>query len=174
VRDQFLAIKLPNDLSLDGLNERFEAWLEQYQRTEHGTTAQAPRDRYFANLQCSRPAPARLSEYFRTVERRQVKKDRSVRLRGRMYEAPVALIDRTIELRFHEEKPEKVEIFFEGMSFGEATLLDPHVNAKLGRNWMTKEKKESPTGDVPAATPAIKSGSLPLGSGAIASEVRDE
>jgi putative transposase len=174
VRDQFLAIKLPDDLRLDGLNERFETWLEQYQRTEHGTTAQAPRNRYFANLQCSRPAPARLSEYFRTVERRQVKKDRSVRLRGRMYEAPVALIDRTIELRFHEESPSSVEIFFEGMSFGEATLLDPHVNAKLGRNWMTQEKRESPSDDATAAPLEIKSGTLPLGSGAIEAEVRDE
>lgn len=176
VRDQFLALTLPDGITLSDLNARFEQWLEQYQRTEHGTTGQTPRDRYFSNLQCSRPAPLRLSEYFRIVERRQVKKDRSFRLRGRMYEAPVALIDRTIELRFHEESPENVEIYFDGMSFGQATLLDPHVNAKLGRSWMTREKKESDppaTGD-PIA-PEIKSGSLPLGGGESAEkEVCDE
>jgi len=180
VRDQFLAIKLPDGISLAELNTRFEVWLDQYQRAQHGTTGQAPRDRYFANLQCVRPAPARLAEYFRTVERRQVKKDRSFRLKGRMYEAPVSLIDRTIELRYHEENPEKIEIFFEGMSFGQATLLDPHVNAKLGRNWMTKEAREkkradsnssrpspspspSPSNDE-AQLPELRSGALPLGS----------
>lgn len=180
VRDQFLAITLPEGTSLAGLNARFESWLEQYQRTEHGTTGQPPRDRYFANVQCTRPAPARLSEYFRAVERRQVKKDRSFRLQGRMYEAPVALIDRTIELRFHEESPEKVEIYFEAMSFGLATFLDPHVNAKLGRNWMTKENKRperSPdaVAVIDASGPAPRSGALPLGlSDAGRAEVRHE
>lgn len=168
VRDQFLGIKLPDDITLSGLNSRFEEWLDEYQRTDHGSTGQPPRDRYFANLQCSRPAPARLSEYFRTVKVRQVKKDRSFRLEGRMYEAPVALVDRNIELRFHNENPEQVEIFFEGMSFGMATLLDPHINAKLGRNWMTREKKKpteqaarnslAPPPEVP-----LRSGALPLG-----------
>ncbi len=174
VRDQFLSIKLPEGIGLSDLNSRFETWLEQYQRTEHGTTGQAPRDRYFANLQCVRPAPARLSEYFRVVERRLVKKDRSLRLKGRMYEAPVALIDRTVELRFHEENPSVVEMYFDGLSFGQATLLDPHLNAKLGRNWMTREKNnkrpEKPRqDDERASTHATeiepRSGSLPLGGG---------
>lgn len=168
VREQFLSITLPEGTTLASLGARFESWLEQYQRTTHGTTAQTPRDRYFANLQCQRPAPKLLGEYFRTIERRQVKKDRSFRLRGRMYEAPVALIDRTIELRFHEESPENVEIYFDGMSFGKAQLLDPHLNAKLGRSWMTQEKKDSQSDTAaadPIAVPEIKSGALPLGGG---------
>jgi hypothetical protein len=85
-----------------------------------------------------------------------------------MYEAPVSLIDRTIEVRFPEEDPGKVEIFFEGMSFGMATLLDPHLNAKLGRDWMTLEKNKSemteePTSSLnPDANLAPRTGSLPL------------
>lgn len=171
VRDQFLGIKLPAGITLPELNARFEVWLGEYQRTVHGTTNQAPRDRYFANLKCVRPAPARLSEYFRRVERRQVKRDRSFRLNGRMYEAPVALIDRTAELRFHEERPESVEIFFEGLSFGQATFLDPHVNAKLGRNWMTKEtnKTEVEKESMETKETEPRSGRLPLG--AVTAEV---
>jgi hypothetical protein len=106
-----------------------------------------------------------------------VKKDRSFRLRGRMFEAPVALIDRSIELRFHEESPSQVEIFFEAMSFGQAALLDPHVNAKLGRNWMTREKKRSEPDRGPspdAGLPVLKSGTLPLGSSSSISSQGDE
>ena len=176
VRDEFLAIKLPTETTLLQLNARFEQWLDEYQRTEHQTTGQPPRDRYFASLKCTRPAPARLSEYFRTVERRQVKRDRTFRLRGRMFEAPVALIDRSIELRFHEERPDQVEMYFEGMGFGMATLLDPSLNAKLGRNWMTKESAQSRANSAEAARdklvtsqavaePELRSGSLPLGTG---------
>jgi putative transposase len=166
VRDQFLAITLPAGITLADLNARFEVWLEEYQRTVHGTTGSTPRDRYFASLQCTRPAPQRLGEYFRVVERRQVKTDRSLQLRGRLYEAPVALIGRKIELRFHEESPEKVEIYFDAMSFGLATLLDPHINAKLGRRWMTKEKKEQASPEATqekSALVPIRSGALPLG-----------
>jgi putative transposase len=177
VRDQFLAIALPAAITLAELNERFETWLDQYQRALHGTTRQAPRERYFDHLQCVRPAPSRLSEYFRTVLHRRVKKDRSFRLRGRMFEAPVALIDRSIELRFHEESPSQVEIYFEAMSFGQAALLDPHVNAKLGRNWMTREKKRSEPDRGPspdAGLPVLKSGTLPLGSSSSISSQGDE
>ena len=174
VRDQFLSITLPPGTTLNQLNERFDEWVEQYQRAAHGTTGQAPRDRYFSNIQCSRPAPSGLAEYFRRVEKRKVKRDRSFRLDGRTYEAPVALIDRSIELRFHEEDPAKVEIFFDGMSFGHATFLDPHINAKLGRNWMTKEKglpaKGEMTLDPSQAEAQLKSGSLPLNREEVAGE----
>jgi hypothetical protein len=163
VRDQFLSISLPVGSDLAKLNERFEVWREEYQRKSHSSTGEAPRDRYFSNMQCNRPAPKGLADYFRRIEKRRVKKDRSFRLVGRMYEAPVALIDRSIECRFHEENPAAVEIFYDGLSFGNATLLDPHLNAKLGRNWMTKEK--SVAVDLQIAPPPPKTGQLPLGGG---------
>jgi putative transposase len=164
VRDQFLSVQLPAGTDLIKLNARFDEWREEYQRTKHGSTSQAPRDRYFLNMQCSRPAPNGLADYFRRVEKRQVKKDRSFRLCGRMFEAPVGLIDRYIELRFHEEKPAEVEIFFENLSFGMATLLDPNLNAKLGRNWMTKSSREEKEAVIPEPDP--RSGFLPLSGGA--------
>lgn len=170
VRDQFLSISLPDGITIGELSGRFEEWLEEYQRTVHGTTGESPRERYFSNMKCERPAPPRLAEYFRKITTRQVKKDRSFRLDGRMFEAPVSLVDRTIELRFHEQSPEQVEMFLDGMSFGQATLLDPHVNAKIGRNWMTREK--APKGQAQMSSSVEvqakmlpRTGTLPLGKG---------
>jgi hypothetical protein len=82
-------------------------------------------------------------DYFRFIEFRQVKKDRTFRLNGTVFEAPVDLIDQRIELRFHLESPDDVEIFLEGKSFGKACLLDRQVNFRIGRNHrLTSETKE--------------------------------
>ena len=52
-----------------------------------------------------------------------------------MFEAPVGLIDRQVELRFHPEDLSQVEVFFQGKSYGIAPVVNVHVNAKIGRNW---------------------------------------
>ena len=36
-------------------------------------------------------------------------------------------MDLQVELRFHRETPDEVEVFYEGRSFGSAVLLDRHV-----------------------------------------------
>ena len=45
---------------------------------------------------------AKLRDYFRNVTRRRVNKDRSVVLDRIMYEAPVQLIGKQMELLYHE------------------------------------------------------------------------
>jgi hypothetical protein len=74
-------------------------------------------------------------DYFRQIEFRRVKKDRTLRLMGSIFEAPVGLIDRQVELRFHPEDLSKIEIFFQNKSYGMAVPVDPHVNSQIGRNW---------------------------------------
>lgn len=140
VRDNFLPT-IRQTLTLDKLNEDLDSWVDTYNNREHGTTKQRPYDRYKKNLECARPAPKNILEYFRTVEYRLVKKDRTFKLNGRIYEAPVALIDRKVELKYHPEEPDKIEIFFNNLSHGSATILDPHVNAKIGRNWDNSKPK---------------------------------
>ena len=133
VRENFLP-SCPERITLDELNERFADWLEAYHNKPHGTTKQTPNDRYRKNMKCIRRAPEDLLNYFRFIEFRQVKKDRTFRLNGTVFEAPVNLIDERVELRFHRESPEEVEIYFNGDSFGSAVLLDRNVNFKVGRN----------------------------------------
>lgn len=79
-------------------------------------------------------------DYFRQVEFRQVKKDRTVRLMGSIFEVPVGLIDRKVELRFHPEDLSDIEIFFQGKSYGTAVVVNPHVNAMIGRNWDSRSE----------------------------------
>ena len=140
LQDSFLPIVTildPGELTLSRLNERLSDWVDEYNNKEHGTTKEAPLLRFKKNMSCVRPAPAHLMDYFRFIEYRLVRKDRTFRLAGKSYEAPVSLIDRRIELRFHNDPEESssVEVFFDGRSYGFASLLDERLNAKLGRDW---------------------------------------
>ncbi len=138
VRDNFVsvnAITSSNLEKLDLLNVNFAEWVDQYNDRIHGTTKQSPYARYRAGLECVRPAPARLLDYFRQTEFRRVKKDRTMRLMGNIFEAPVGLIDRQVELRFHPEDLSQVEIYFQNKSYGMAQIVNPHVNSQIGRNW---------------------------------------
>ena len=142
VRDDFFPT-IPKDIKLDELNELFFNWIEGYHNRAHSTTKQTPLQRYQLNMKCVRPAPVNLLNYFRFIEFRRVKRDRTFRLNGTIFEAPVELVDFNIELRFHKESPEEVEIFFEDKSFGMATLLDKRVNFKVGRNQkLTSQEQE--------------------------------
>jgi len=138
VRDSFIGAYELNQRSdkLDLLNHHFSEWVDEYNNNRvHGTTKETPYKRYQSGLECVRPAPAHLLDYFRQIEFRRVKKDRTVRLMGNLFEAPVTLIDRSVELRFHPEDLSQVEIYFQNRSYGMAQIVNPHVNAQIGRNW---------------------------------------
>lgn len=67
---------------------------------------------------------------------------------GALLEAPVALIDRQVELRFHAEDLSSVEIFFQGKSYGTASVVNPHVNSQIGRNWDPHPASLKPTPEI--------------------------
>jgi transposase InsO family protein len=134
VRDDFLAQSGEGGQTLVALNERLAAWVETYNERVHSSTGQSPAARFKANLACVRPSPPDLLRHFRLTESRRVKKDRSIMLGGRLFEAPPKLIDRSVELRFHPESPLEVEIFHDGLSYGMATVLDARINARIRRD----------------------------------------
>ena len=133
VRENFLSLCQDN-LSLNELNEQFSDWVESYHNKVHSSTNQTPLERYRLSMKCVRVAPPNLYDYFRFIEFRRVKKDRTFRLNGTVFEAPVELIDYRVELRFHRESPEDVEVFYDGRSFGRAVLLNKSINFRVGRN----------------------------------------
>ena len=142
VRDSFLPLHTEQTYSLNELNEALDNWVSEYNNHTHGSTKQTPYKRYKMNLECVRPAPKDLMDYFRMIAFRHVRKDRTFKLNGVFYEAPVGLIDRKIEIRYHKENPEKVEIFFNNQSFGIAEIADPHINASVGRDWKSLPGKD--------------------------------
>jgi hypothetical protein len=71
---------------------------------------------------------------------RLVRKDRAVNLNGKVYEVPPTLIDRQVELHFHTEEPDEIEVFFDGRSYGKAQLVDVALNKRVGREGRTADK----------------------------------
>ena len=146
VQDNFLAsnnVLKSKEETLDQLNTKLDEWVHEYNNRIHGTTKESPYKRYQSGLECVRPAPAHLMDYFRQIEFRRVKKDRTVRLMGNILEAPVGLIDRQVELRFHSEDPSQVEIYFQSKSYGMATIVNPHVNSQIGREFSDWKRMEN-------------------------------
>jgi hypothetical protein len=133
VRTQFLQGFKGN--TLRDLNEAFDLWLNEiYHQRKHSSTGQNPFERFTAHMECLRPAPTDLRNYFRKHARRRVAKDRTITLNGKLYEAPVGLIGKHVILLFHEGQPDRVEVTHNHKSYGFLTPLDLHINSRVKRN----------------------------------------
>jgi transposase InsO family protein len=144
VRMSFLPLNAPDGVTFEDLNQRLDVWVEAYNSSVHSSLQMAPEARFRAGIACVRPAPKDLLAYFRKVEVRRVKKDRTIRVEGRVFEVPVGLINKSVEARFHEDTPEEVEVYFEGRSHGGVRLVDTRVNLRVGRAGLVRTNaKES-------------------------------
>jgi len=121
--------------SLDDLNERFDNWLNGiYHQRKHSATGQTPFKRFTSKMECLRAAPENLALYFRKAARRKVAKDRTITLNGRLYEAPVPLIGKQVQLLYHEHDMRQVEALWDQKSYGFLTPVDLHVNCRVKRD----------------------------------------
>ena len=133
VRSSFLP--LFKGAGLVELNEALTRWItEKYHKRIHSATGQTPFERFTGKMHCLRSAPANLKDYFRKVALRTVSKDRSITLNGRLYEAPVALIGKRVELLYHGTEPETVEIKYQNKSFGMIRTVNLNVNCRVKRD----------------------------------------
>ncbi len=156
VRTQFLSNVKP--ATLPGFNLAFETWLtDRYHQNKHSSTGESPFKRFSRHVELLRPAPKDLEDHFRICARRRVTKDRAVSLDGNLYEAPVALIGEQVELLYHKDQSESVEVRHKGKSYGLLTLLNTGVNCRV---------KRDPSGievTVETSDKKPKSGKLPFG-----------
>ncbi|MBF8274912.1 MAG: Integrase, catalytic region, partial [Magnetococcales bacterium] len=133
VRTQFLPC-FKGD-TLEEINEAFDLWLSgDYHVRLHSATQQSPFKRFTAKMECLRSAPENLMDYFRKRIQRRVNKDRSVVVERRLFEAPVALIGKKVEILYHEESSEQVEIRYQEKSYGLLRQVDLHVNSRVKRD----------------------------------------
>lgn len=133
VRSEFLSCF--KGTSLLELNQALYLWLDNvYHQRPHSSTGQSPFARFTSRMECVRDAPNNLRDYFRKTVRRRVAKDRTISLKGRIFEAPVPLIDKQVSLLYHEDEPDQVEIMLEGQSFGMASPVNIHVNCRVKRD----------------------------------------
>lgn len=133
VREDFLAGF--EGETLDEINSAFSNWLQNaYHERKHRSTGQTPFERFTSKMECLRPSPENLKDHFRKVARRSVAKDRTIVLNGKLFEAPVSLIGKRVELLYHEGDEDRVEIRCNGESFGVAPAVDLHVNCRVKRD----------------------------------------
>jgi putative transposase len=142
--------------SLDSLNRQLDDWINKvYHQRPHGATGEPPLSRFANHMECIRPTPRNLEDYFRKRARRRVANDRTVSLNARLYEAPVCLLGKQVTLLYHDHDPARVEIHLEGQSHGFLTPLDLNVNCRVRRqHHLIIEARE---------TVPIPSGKLPFG-----------
>ncbi len=119
--------------TLEALNDEFRKYLTAYNESKHSATGRSPLQRFSRGIECIRVAPRDLEEHFRKSARRTVAKDRTLALNKRLYEAPVELVGKQVRLLYHEDDPQRVEVFFEGKTYGFVPLVDVHVNCRIKR-----------------------------------------
>ena len=140
IRDSFLPM-LPRELmTLDDLNESLDEFVIGYNNAEDSSIGMTPYERYRSDLACIRPAPDRLMDFFRSHEYRRVKKDRTVQLNRKVYEVSAKLIDKTVDLLFHDNNADDIEVQYQGVSYGKAVPVNLAINARGGRDWGSDSK----------------------------------
>src|SRR5205814_10502113 len=150
VREQFLAnLDRKQTLSLDDLNERLWAWIENvYHRSEHSALGTTPLARWQRDIEHIRQLPPAtdLRRLFFHRLNRLVRRDCTFLLGNRFYEAPPHLASETVEVRLDPPDGAHVEIYFEGNLQGVARPVDPVVNAQLPSSKPVTAPRPEPTG----------------------------
>ena len=132
-RMQFLPT-ITSDMTLGDLNRAWQRWLDAYHQRRHSATGSSPWQRFADHMQCLRIAPDNLKDHFRIVVRRTVAKDRTVTIDGRLFEAPVALIGKRIDLLYHKTSIQRVEARWNNESYGFLRPVDLGVNCRVKRD----------------------------------------
>jgi len=153
VRMQFLN-SVNDGIDFEELNKKFGYYLDYtYHLAVHSSTGESPISRYTRHVELVRSAPKDLRNYFRIKARRKVENDRTVSLNGKLFEAPINMIGKYIDILYHESDPDCAEAFYDDKSLGALTLLDKHVNSRVKR----ERKGNYDSGDEGSS---LKSGSL--------------
>lgn len=134
VRGQFLVeVDTRGVADLDELGSLFTAWVEQvYHRRVHRETGQTPLARFMADGIPSVPSLVELREAFLWSATRTVAKTATVSLAGNRYETDALLVGREVELVFDPFDLTRVDVRYNGQSFGDAIAhrIGTHVHPK--------------------------------------------
>jgi hypothetical protein len=151
VRSQFLTEVDFQNLSLDEINARLWAWVEQsYHRNRHaGLGGLTPLARYQQDLSRIRSLgeyAAIIDQLFYHRQSRKVRKDGTVSYGGRLFEVPYELSGQTIHVLVdpHQGTVAGIEDG-EGKSLGPVTALDPVANSHRPRTKPTNDTPPKPT-----------------------------
>jgi putative transposase len=157
VRMQLMPVLSPADTaSLDALNRRLWAFIEgeYHQRPHKGLDGETPLDRWAQVADEVRlPEPgADLAALFLFEEKRKVARDRTVSLRGLLYEVDALLVGQTVTLRFDATQSNRpVEVWHKGRKVEMAKRVDLYANCFVKRDHTTKALEPSAAPPPPPA-----------------------
>ena len=129
-QEELTAVGGDHAAALMELNRLFTAWVEvEYHRRVHTETGQTPLQRWEAGWTrlgrtAAMPTSADLAEAFLWSEYRTVTKTATVSLHSNTYQVEAALAGRKVELVFSPFNLEKLQVRYDGSSYG---LAVPHV-----------------------------------------------
>jgi len=155
VRMQLLPLLRSEDTaSLAALNRRLWAWVEgeYHQRPHKGLGGETPLDAWAqASGDVRLPEPGLdLGALFLFEEKRKVAKDRTVSLRGVIYEVDAMLVGQTVTLRFDPSRTGRpVDVFYQGRHAGTAKVVDAYANCFVKRDHTTKALQPSQAPEAP-------------------------
>jgi putative transposase len=145
VRTQLLPTLGEHDLaSLEALNRRLWAWIEgEYHLAPHkGLDGSTPLDRWTisaGDLRLLGETRNDLDEIFLFEQKRKVQKDRTVSLKGVVYEVDALLVGKTVTLRYDPSRPGRpIDVFCEGHRIQQAKPVDVYANCFVRRDHTTK------------------------------------
>jgi putative transposase len=121
-------------IPIDELISKHDAWLAvEYHGRRHDTTGRVPREHWLEQVGELRSLPPGkcLDEVFLHRERRNVRKDNTVRFKGRLLEVRAELAEaRGVELRFDPTHPDVLpKVFVDDKFVCDTVLLDRYANA---------------------------------------------
>jgi hypothetical protein len=157
VRMQWLPLLGEADLgSLEALNRRLWAWVEgeYHQRPHRGLDLKTPLDAWaMSSDEVELPGPELdLRELFLFEQQRKVSRDRTLSLRGVVYEVDALLVGETVTVRFDPGRPGgPVDIWHRGQKVQSARPVDAYANCFVRRNHETKLLEPSRSPEQPAS-----------------------
>jgi putative transposase len=135
IRERFLLEAEAQGIpSFTQLNDRFMAWAEQVcNLREHAETGEVPLMRFLMGGRAREVEPSLLREAFRSAVLRWVSRTASVSLAGQRYAVDPALMNRRVELRFDPNDLSRLEVYWDGRSFGSAVpmVITRHVERQI-------------------------------------------
>ena len=130
--EQSLVFQPVRDLS--ELNMRFWQWLERdyHQSIHRALDGKSPQERFQERSEALRTIPVGMDVDGLFLKRttRRVRRDATISLNGKMFEVPVSLRGRQIEVRFDPFTYERIELYLDDRKVGHATELDKELNSR--------------------------------------------
>jgi hypothetical protein len=157
VRMQLLPLLSEADFkSIDALNRRLWAWVEgeYHLRPHRGLDGLTPMDKWTMTAQEVRlpESGLDLDELFLFEEKRKVQKDRTVSLRGVVYEVEASLVGETILLRFDPARlGRSIDVYLKGRKMEPARPVDAYANCFVRRDHTTKALRADRPQDTPVS-----------------------